>query len=109
MNRSEAIDQVIGYIQQIDSEWGPGGDTDEEAIEVLTALGVTRDELIAHNVIQGGYYHHLFLEVAELLSAGRDREAVRKIAVNCDHKDPTQNQWRTVLFKRSEPSDGEAA
>jgi hypothetical protein len=53
MNRSEAIDRVYGYLNEIEGEWGPFDTPVEvEAIEVLTALGVTRDELIAHNLIR---------------------------------------------------------
>jgi hypothetical protein len=55
MNRSEAIDHVIGYSESIEGEWGPfDTPVEEEAIEVLTALGVTRDELIAHRLIREG-------------------------------------------------------
>jgi hypothetical protein len=109
VNRSEAIGQVISWIHDIDQEWGPTDRVDEDAAEVLTALGVTEDELIAHGVIKGGYYYHLFVKVAGLLAEGRDREAVREIAVAYGPRDPGGQQVRTALFKRSEPVGEEAA
>lgn len=45
MNRAEAIRRVLDYIDQIEGEWGSGKcDTTEEAFEVVSALGVTREE-----------------------------------------------------------------
>lgn len=82
MTRSEAIGHVIGYIQQIDSEWGCGGgdySVEEEAIDVLTALGVTRDELVAHNLIREGYWYKRYLEIAAQLA---ENKPVSRIAYN---------------------------
>lgn len=102
MDRSSAIDKVIGYLTQIEGEWGSGGSIDAEAAEVLTALGVTRDELVAHNVIKDGYYYHLFLRLAEALadpSSFATQRATRSIAESLDHRDPVQREWRTRIFE----------
>lgn len=48
MTRSEAIRKIISHIQQLDHEFGPTGRVNEEATEVLTALGVTPEELATH-------------------------------------------------------------
>jgi hypothetical protein len=103
MDRSEAIGTVLDYISQIGGEWGRGGGAASEAVDVLSALGVTHDELTAHNVIKGGFYHQMFMNVAEL--AGRDADSERlltsirrEIAVTLDSRDPAEKGLRAKLF-----------
>jgi hypothetical protein len=83
MDRSEAIGTVLDYISQIGGEWGRGGGAASEAVDVLSALGVTHDELTAHNVIKGGFYHQMFMNVAEL---------------TLDSRDPAEKELRAKLF-----------
>lgn len=109
MERSEAISAVLGYISQIDGEWGDGrGDTTSEEIEVLTALGVTQDELIAHNVIKAGLYYERILKLAGIAASDAPSghvlaEVRRELATLMDMRDPAQNDLRTKLFDLTRP------
>lgn len=99
MNRSEAIDDVIAYVDRINGEWGSGGSTDNEVAEVLTALGVTRDELVAHNVIGDGYWHHILMSVAGKVAAGAPYDEVaREIAVSLSSSRKKESRLRNLIF-----------
>lgn len=99
MNRSEAIDEVIGYIDRINGEWGCGGSTDSEVAEVLTALGVTHDELVAHNVVREGYWYHTFLSIADRVAAGAPYgEIAHDIAVALDSRRNKEGEFREQIF-----------
>ena len=103
MTRSDAISQVLGYIQQIDGEWGPRPDgTDDEAIEVLTALGVTHDELVAHSLIKEGYWYNLVCEITGIVCiADADVDVLRRVrkrlAISLDSTDPETRPIRQQL------------
>lgn len=53
MDRAEAIREVIGMEYTIEHEFGPGGTTAEENYTtLLTALGVTEEELVAARTVR---------------------------------------------------------
>jgi hypothetical protein len=110
MNRSEAISHVIGYLEQIDGEWGPCNDpsVEEEAIEVLTALGVTRDELIAHNLIREGYWYKRYMKVAEWLADKAPLGDIAKdVASGLNYDRAEEREIRERLFSRIRDRDFE--
>jgi hypothetical protein len=99
MNRSEAIDEVISYLDRIEGEWGSSGSTDDEVAEVLSALGVTEDELVAHNVIRRGYWYERYLEVAGLVAHGMSLPTVaQNIATSLAHNRPEESKLRNRIF-----------
>jgi hypothetical protein len=99
VNRSEAIDEVIGYLDRINGEWGSGGSSDDEAAEVLTALGVTHDELVAHNVIREGYWYRTFLSLADRVAAGAPYDEIaHDIAIALDSRRSKEGKFRKQIF-----------
>ncbi|MFF0498466.1 hypothetical protein ACFYU5_18820 [Nocardia aobensis] len=99
MNRSEAIDEIIAYVDRIEGEWGSGGSTDREVIEVLTALGVTHDELVAHNVVREGYWYRTFISIADRVAAGAPYEEIaHEIAITLDSRRSKEGEFRNQIF-----------
>lgn len=99
MNRSEAIDEVIGYIDRIESEWGNSRSTDSEAIEVLTALGVTRAELVEHGVVRDGHWYRSYANVLALIAGAVPYDEVaREVANSLNYSHPIDGPLRQQIF-----------
>ncbi|MEV5391954.1 hypothetical protein [Nocardia farcinica] len=66
MDRLEALQRVLGMIDQIRSEWGVGTDDDEEG-EMLDALGATKAERAYLGVERAGHWFEALVDIARAL------------------------------------------
>lgn len=67
MDRLEALQRVLGMIDQIRSEWGVGTDDDEEG-EMLDALGATKAERAYLGVDYAGHWFEALVDIARALA-----------------------------------------
>lgn len=70
VDRLEGLERVLGMIDQIRSEWG-GGDDDDEAGEMLAALGATKAERAYLGVLGAGRWFEALVDIATALAEFR--------------------------------------